>query len=195
MTGEWEARLERMRRGDAERDEFMTGIRSFVTELVAQIKQQAPQGARRVFGPVVGTCPKCGSNLHLRDWEGRYYVKCAASAIPPAGCPLIRILKANRLNIAGSARDRSEPPAMAERSAPSATNGKRKKRQILASLIPKPARTAANPCRSSLQRAKDSGFTGARTATFFRRHNPKSFWRSNRAAVLFSSLNRSSCIC
>ena len=60
----------------------MRGIRSFVTELVQQIKQQAPQGTRRVFGPVVGTCPKCGSNLHLRDWEGRHYVKCAASANP-----------------------------------------------------------------------------------------------------------------
>ena len=79
MTGEWEARLERMRRGEVKRDEFMNGIRTFVTELVAQIKQQAPQGNRRVFGPVVGTCPKCGSNLHRRDWEGRYYVKCAAS--------------------------------------------------------------------------------------------------------------------
>ena len=82
MTGEWEARLERMRRGEVKRDEFMNGIRTFVTELVAQIKQQAPQGNRRVFGPVVGTCPKCGSNLHLRDWEGRHYVKCAASADP-----------------------------------------------------------------------------------------------------------------
>jgi len=84
MTGEWEARLERIRRGEAERDEFMSGIRSFVTELVDQIKQHAPKGARRIFGPVVGTCRKCGSNLHLRDWEGRYYVKCAASKDP--GC-------------------------------------------------------------------------------------------------------------
>jgi DNA topoisomerase-3 len=84
MTGEWEARLERIRRGDANRDEFMGGIRTFVTELVEQIKQQAPQGARRVFGTVVGTCPKCKSSLHLRNWEGRHYVKCAASENP--GC-------------------------------------------------------------------------------------------------------------
>ncbi len=82
MTGEWEARLERIRRGEAERDEFMNGIRAFVTELVEQIKQQSPQGSRRVFGPAVGTCPKCGSTMHLRDWEGRYYVKCAASSDP-----------------------------------------------------------------------------------------------------------------
>ena len=80
MTGEWEAGLERMRRGEVKRDEFMSGIRTFVAELVGQIKQQAPKGNRRVFGSVVGVCPKCGSNLHLRDWEGRHYVKCAASA-------------------------------------------------------------------------------------------------------------------
>ncbi len=82
MTGEWEARLERIRRGEVQRDEFMHGIRAFVTELVEQIKQQAPAFSRRVFGPVVGTCPRCGSNLHLRDWEGRHYVKCAATASP-----------------------------------------------------------------------------------------------------------------
>ncbi|MBI5593542.1 MAG: DNA topoisomerase 3 [Deltaproteobacteria bacterium] len=82
MTGEWEAGLERMRRGETRRDEFMNGIRTFVTELVEQIKKHTPQGNRRAFGPVVGTCPKCGSNLHLRDWQGKYYVKCASSADP-----------------------------------------------------------------------------------------------------------------
>ncbi|HOD97357.1 MAG TPA: DNA topoisomerase 3 [Syntrophales bacterium] len=81
MTGEWEARLERIRRGEAKRDEFMGGIRTFVTELVGQIEQQVPQ-QQRTFGAVVGTCPKCGSNLLLRSWEDRYYVKCAASANP-----------------------------------------------------------------------------------------------------------------
>jgi DNA topoisomerase-3 len=80
MTGEWEAGLERMRRSEVKRDEFMNGIRTFVTELVALIKTYAPQGSQRVFGPVVGICPKCGSNLHLRDWQGKHYVKCAASA-------------------------------------------------------------------------------------------------------------------
>ncbi|MDA8125826.1 MAG: DNA topoisomerase 3 [Deltaproteobacteria bacterium] len=82
LTGEWEARLERMRRGEASRAEFMSGIRAFVTELIQQLKEQAPKGKPRVFGKVVGTCPRCGANLHLRDWQGRYYVKCAASADP-----------------------------------------------------------------------------------------------------------------
>ena len=82
MTGEWEARLERIRRGEAKRDEFMSGIRTFVTELVGQIKEQVPQGVQRAFGTMVGTCPKCGSSLLLRNWEDRHYVKCAASANP-----------------------------------------------------------------------------------------------------------------
>lgn len=77
LTGEWEARLERMRRGEVPRDDFMEGIRTFVAEVVALIKRQAPAGVKRVFGPVVGTCPVCGASLHLRDWEGRHYVTCA----------------------------------------------------------------------------------------------------------------------
>ena len=98
MTGVWEARLERMRRGEGERDEFMHGIRAFVSEVVDQIKQQAPKGGGRIFGPVVGACPKCGSSLHLRDWQGKHYAKCAATADPnckvsfdadPEGKPLI----------------------------------------------------------------------------------------------------------
>lgn len=77
MTGEWEAKLERMRRDDISREEFMAGIRSFVTEVVGQIKQQASTSGPRVFGSVVGKCPKCGSDLMLRNWKGKHYVKCA----------------------------------------------------------------------------------------------------------------------
>jgi DNA topoisomerase-3 len=91
LTGEWEAQMERIRRGEAERDAFMDGIRGFVKDVVAQIKGSAPQVAQRTagapgakaFGPVVGPCPKCGAELHLRDWEGRHYVKCGASGADP----------------------------------------------------------------------------------------------------------------
>jgi DNA topoisomerase-3 len=79
LTGEWEARLERMRRGEVPREDFMMGIRTFVSEVVDQIKRQAPTASRRVFGPIVGTCPRCTASLHLRDWEGRHYVKCAGA--------------------------------------------------------------------------------------------------------------------
>ena len=79
LTGEWEAQMERIRRGQADREAFMGGIHTFVREVVGQIKGAAAAGPRKAFGPVVGTCPRCGSNLHLRDWEGRHYVKCAAT--------------------------------------------------------------------------------------------------------------------
>ncbi len=63
MTGEWEARLERIRRGEAQRDEFMGSIRTFVSELVERIKQQAPQGSggcsARRWGPARSAEPTC----------------------------------------------------------------------------------------------------------------------------------------
>ncbi len=79
LTGEWEARLERMRRTEVQRGDFMADIRAFVTEVVERIKGQAPVQAKRVFGPVVGACPRCGGGLHLRDWKGRHYVSCAGA--------------------------------------------------------------------------------------------------------------------
>ncbi|WP_306600001.1 DNA topoisomerase 3 [Geothrix sp. 21YS21S-2] len=83
LTGEWEAQMERIRRGEASRDAFMEGIRDFVKDVVGQIKAAAPAAsARPPSGPVVGACPRCGSPLHLKEWEGRNYVKCAASKDP-----------------------------------------------------------------------------------------------------------------
>ncbi|MDR3671400.1 MAG: DNA topoisomerase 3 [Holophaga sp.] len=94
LTGEWEAQMERIRRGEAMRGAFMEDIHRFVREVVAQIKDSAPQVSRRVFGPVAGPCPRCGADLHLRDWEGRHYVKCSgpecllAYDTDPEGKPL-----------------------------------------------------------------------------------------------------------
>ena len=48
LTGEWEAQMERIRRGEAGRDAFMEGIQRFVREVVEQIKGAAPPGPRRV---------------------------------------------------------------------------------------------------------------------------------------------------
>ena len=80
LTGEWEAQMERIRRGEAGREAFMEGIRGFVRDVVGQIKGAGPaRDARPPSGPVVGACPRCGSDLHLRVWEGRSYVKCAAT--------------------------------------------------------------------------------------------------------------------
>jgi DNA topoisomerase-3 len=84
LTGEWEARMERIRRGEAGRDDFMAGIRTFVTDLVGQIKAAAPRPAPRApSGPAAGPCPRCGAELRLRAWEGRHYVKCSAGGSDP----------------------------------------------------------------------------------------------------------------
>ena len=86
LTGEWEAKMERIRRGDARRADFMDGIRTFVREAVAQIKDGAPRSGNRTgaaFGQPAGPCPRCGAELRLRDWEGRWYVKCSATGTDP----------------------------------------------------------------------------------------------------------------
>jgi DNA topoisomerase-3 len=89
LTGEWEAQMERIRRGEARRDAFMGGIRTFVTDLVAQIRASAPRRAEGAAGrpapsgPSAGPCPRCGADLRLRTWEGRHYVKCSATGADP----------------------------------------------------------------------------------------------------------------
>jgi len=82
LTGEWEAKMERIRRGEADRPAFMEGIRAFVADVVAQIRNAAPSRPRPATGPVVGACPRCGSSLHLREWEGAHYARCGATADP-----------------------------------------------------------------------------------------------------------------
>lgn len=76
MTGLWEARLERMRRGEEPREAFMEDVKRFVEDLVRQIRATSPSGPRPLGGPVVGKCPRCGGPLHRRQWEGRTYVRC-----------------------------------------------------------------------------------------------------------------------
>jgi len=107
MTGEWEAKMEAIRRQAANRDEFMKEIQTFVTNIVGEIKQQTPKppvGNGTATTPatgtnslpannhngngnnggtarkIVGKCPKCGSPMQLRDWEGRHYARCTATA-------------------------------------------------------------------------------------------------------------------
>jgi DNA topoisomerase-3 len=79
LTGEWEARLERMRRCETPREAFMGDVKTFVSDLVGQIKAAAPATSKRVFGPVIGPCPACGAELRLRDWEGKHYAKCSGA--------------------------------------------------------------------------------------------------------------------
>ncbi|WP_338029963.1 DNA topoisomerase 3 [Geothrix terrae] len=59
LTGSWEARLERMRRGEEPRKAFMADIRGFVSGIVAEL-QDAP--APQLHG---GPCPTCGQPMRI----------------------------------------------------------------------------------------------------------------------------------
>ena len=84
LTGQWEAAMEQIRRGKAQRPEFMADIRKYVTELVASIRQSKPDVGPKGGEAALGTCPRCGSNLLEKQWEMRKYVQC--SAIADAQC-------------------------------------------------------------------------------------------------------------
>lgn len=86
LTGEWEAKMERIRRGEAARGTFMEGIRAFVQETVAQIKASGTGPGHAPSGTRVGECPTCGSDLFLRTWEGKHYVKCSGQRDPSCRC-------------------------------------------------------------------------------------------------------------
>jgi DNA topoisomerase-3 len=62
LTGEWEARLVRMARGEEPRERFMADIATYIREVVAQVRTSAP-GAVALpaasAGPAVGPCPLC----------------------------------------------------------------------------------------------------------------------------------------
>ncbi len=82
MTGQWEAAMEQIRRGNAQRDAFMADIRTYVTELVESIRRSKPSVARAEGQPALQTCPRCGSNLLHKNWDGRSYMQCSAIADP-----------------------------------------------------------------------------------------------------------------
>ncbi|HJV89642.1 MAG TPA: DNA topoisomerase 3 [Holophagaceae bacterium] len=87
LTGEWEAKLESMRRGETAREGFMDEIKGFVRDLIRNLQGAAPRAARKpVTGPEIGPCPRCGSTLRLRTWEQRTYARCDGSRDPE--CPV-----------------------------------------------------------------------------------------------------------
>jgi DNA topoisomerase III len=76
LTGSWEARLERMRRGEEARDTFMADIRGFVSGVVAEL-QGAP------VPPALGApCPRCGQAMRIipSTRRGEFFHRC-----PPCG--------------------------------------------------------------------------------------------------------------
>ncbi|HJW43792.1 MAG TPA: DNA topoisomerase, partial [Geothrix sp.] len=74
LTGSWEARLERMRRGEEARDTFMADIRDFVSGVVREF-QDGP--APHVSG---GPCPTCGQPTRVipSTRRGEFFHRCSA---------------------------------------------------------------------------------------------------------------------
>jgi DNA topoisomerase-3 len=58
LTGQWEARLSRIARGEDSRPSFMAAIASYVADVVAAIR--AAPATTRPAVPPVGPCPRCG---------------------------------------------------------------------------------------------------------------------------------------
>ena len=73
LTGSWEARLERMRRGEEARETFMADIRGFVSGVVAEL-QDAP--APHVHG---SPCPTCGKPMRIipSTRRGEFFHRCS----------------------------------------------------------------------------------------------------------------------
>ncbi|GLH70239.1 DNA topoisomerase [Geothrix rubra] len=74
LTGSWEARLERMRRGEETRAAFMADIRGFVSGVVAEL-QDAP--APQLHG---SPCPTCGQPMRIipSTRRGEFFHRCLA---------------------------------------------------------------------------------------------------------------------
>jgi DNA topoisomerase-3 len=72
LTGSWEARLERMRRGEETRAAFMADIRGFVSSVVAEL-QDAP--APHLLG---SPCPTCGKPMRIipSTRRGEFFHRC-----------------------------------------------------------------------------------------------------------------------
>lgn len=86
LTGQWEQKLERVRRGQLSPEEFMHDVRTYTSEFIANIKALAGNITRtqplKSSHREVGRCPQCTSPLLLKSWEGKFYTKCSAENDP-----------------------------------------------------------------------------------------------------------------
>lgn len=77
LTGEWEARLQRMARDGHSPDTFMADVRALVTETVTAMQARGPSetgGSADAAPHVVGVCPRCRAEVA----EGRSSFECSA---------------------------------------------------------------------------------------------------------------------
>jgi DNA topoisomerase-3 len=69
MTGQWEAYLKRIQRGEAQLDPFLKGIEKYVCDVVGKSRQSLPKPVRQVVTAVSPPSPASGSDI-LRDAFG-----------------------------------------------------------------------------------------------------------------------------
>lgn len=63
LTGQWEAKLRQVERGDLGRAEFMAEIQAFVARMVSEVRELNAEGLAARMQRNLGKCPKCGADV------------------------------------------------------------------------------------------------------------------------------------
>ena len=71
MTGEWEAKLNKMEKGEVKRDAFMQEINHFTEEVVEKARSHMQTLVNRVFPDLECPCPACGAP-RLKQTDATY---------------------------------------------------------------------------------------------------------------------------
>ncbi|MGB0743198.1 MAG: DNA topoisomerase III, partial [Opitutales bacterium] len=71
MTGDWEAKLNKMERGEIQRDAFMQEINGFTEEVVEKARSHMQTLVNRVFPDLECACPACGA-ARLKQTDATY---------------------------------------------------------------------------------------------------------------------------
>ncbi|MFP4157941.1 MAG: DNA topoisomerase III [Opitutales bacterium] len=71
MTGDWEAKLNKMERGEIRRDAFMREITDFTREVVEKARSHMQTAVNRVFPDLEVACPACGAP-RLKQTDATY---------------------------------------------------------------------------------------------------------------------------
>ncbi len=71
MTGDWEAKLNKMERGEIRRSDFMQEIAGFTREVVEKARNHLKAAVNRAFPDLEAPCPACGAP-RLRQTDATY---------------------------------------------------------------------------------------------------------------------------
>lgn len=71
MTGDWEAKLNKMQQGLIDRDSFMQEISAFTEDVVAKARAHMDQAVNRVFPDIEASCPSC-ETVRLKQTDATF---------------------------------------------------------------------------------------------------------------------------